>query len=111
MLKVSQDGSIELTRGDTARLVVTITNELTDAPYEMQPEDELVFSVKKSTKDAEPLIRKSVRGAKAFHIKPEDTQALEFGKYKYDVQLTTVDGDVYTVLGTATIQILDEVTC
>lgn len=111
MFKVSADGSIELTRGDSAHLSVSITNDVDGTAYEVQPEDKLFLSVKKTVNDAEPCLQKVVQGNTTFHIKPEDTSALNFGKYKYDVQLETADGDVYTVLGPETFELLSEVTC
>ena len=110
MFKVYNDGSIELTRGDTAYLLVGITDS-EGASYEMQSGDTLTLSVKKNVTDEEMSFQKVVKGSSVFHIEPQDTQALEFGKYKYDVQLETADGDVYTVLGVNTFELLKEVTC
>ena len=109
MLKVYADGSIELTRGDTAYLEISITDSEGN-PYEMQPNDTLTLSVKKSENDAAPAFQKTIQGHTSFHIEPEDTAGLAFGKYKYDVQITTEIGDVFTVLGPETFEILSEVT-
>ena len=49
-------------------------------------------------------------GGAAIHIRPEDTKELSFGKYLYDIQLTTADGDIYTVIPPTTFEILKEVT-
>lgn len=110
MLKVYADGSIELTRGDTAYFDVSIT-DIDESPYEMQPNDTLTLSVKKSVNDAEPAFQKIIQGHALFHIEPKDTAGLAFGKYKYDVQITTENGDVFTVIGPETFEILSEVTC
>lgn len=110
MFKVHDDGLIELTRGDSAHLNVTIDNDVTGDPYEIGENDTLTLTVKRSTNDTEPSFQKIVIGKNTFYIKPEDTRALAFGKYKYDVQLTTSEGDVYTVIGPETFQILSEVT-
>ena len=110
MFTVYDDGSIELTRGDTAYLSVPIQNEVTGEAYDVGPEDTLTLTVKKSVKDAAVGFQKIIQGGNTFHIKPEDTRALDFGKYKYDVQLDTADGDVYTVIGPQTFEILSEVT-
>ena len=40
----------------------------------------------------------------------EDTKAMAFGKYVYDIQLTMADGDVYTIVPPATFDLLKEVT-
>lgn len=110
MLSVSSDGTIRLTRGDTARISVELENDITGEPYEVQPEDVLILSVKKSISDTEYSFQKKVVGSNAFHILPSDTQSLSFGRYNYDVQLTTSEADVYTVMGPASFELLKEVT-
>ena len=102
MFNVLDDGTMKLTRGDTARFCMgTIMNNATDPPsvFQISENDILEFSVKKTVKDEEPLIRKSISGDEAFHILPTDTKALPFGRYIYDIQLTTEYGDVYTLTG------------
>ena len=109
MLIVNNDGSIELTRGDTARLTVTIADE-TGQPYEMLDTDILTLSVKKSVNDDEPCIQKSVTGTNIFVIKPSDTAGLSFGKYIYDVELSISEDDVYTIIEKTSFKIREEVT-
>lgn len=111
MLKIMKDGTIQLTRGDTARLAVPIINELDGEEYVIQSGDTLVFSVKKTVSDTEVLLEKVLKGENTFHIEPKDTAKMKFGHYKYDVQLTTAGGDVYTVIAPTTFEILSEVTC
>lgn len=109
MLIVSKaTGEIKLTRGDTARLTVDLEDDSGQA-YSVQNDDVVTFTVKKNYEDAEPLIQKKVTGTNVFHIKPEDTKELAFGKYKYDVQLTTADGDNYTVVDDKDFRITNEV--
>lgn len=110
MLYVKSDGTIQLTRGDTARLSIDINNDTLGAKYEIQPEDILFFTVKKRTSDNQCCFQKKVVGSNLFHILPTDTEELSFGNYVYDVQLTTKDDDVYTVIGPSTFVILKEVT-
>lgn len=110
MLHIEYDGSVKLTRGDTARFSVGITNEADGSAYEMQSGDTLTLTIKKNSNDAEPLVQKVLTGAATFHIEPKDTAKLAFGKYKYDVQLNTASGDVYTVIEPTTFEILQEVT-
>ena len=109
MLNVSKYGEIGLTRGDTARLTVTITNEAQEA-YSIQEGDTLTLSVKKAVTDKEYALQKTITGSNTFYLEPQDTAGLDFGKYKYDVQLTTVYGDVYTVIAPTVFEILQEVT-
>lgn len=111
MFTISPNGEIGLTRGDTARLTITITNEAADGgAYEIQATDVLTLSLKKSVNDAEYAFQKRVEGTNAFKIEPQDTSELAFGKYRYDVQLTTVEGDVYTVIPPTVFEIMQEVT-
>ncbi len=109
MLTVSRYGEIGLTRGDTARLTVSITNDAGE-DYELQPEDTLTLSVKKAVTDAEYALQKTIERTNIFYIEPQDTAGLEFGKYKYDVQLITANGEVYTIIEPSTFEILQEVT-
>ena len=59
MLYVLDDGTIRLTRGDTARLSTVISNGATGQPYEIQPNDVLTLTVKKTVKDLEPRFQKN----------------------------------------------------
>lgn len=110
MLYVETDGTIRLTRGDTARLSVTITNDTDQNAYEMQEGDTLTLTVKKTVNDESPSFQKVLTGTNTFHIEPKDTAQLPFGKYRYDVQLLTASGDVYTVIEPTTFEIMQEVT-
>lgn len=113
MLLVNEDGSIMLTRGDTAWLGVTIDhviNQETKESYEVKETDTLELSIKKRYKDDVPLVYKKITGPNAFHIEPKDTEGLKFGRYWYDVQLTTEYGDVITIIEPTTFEITKEVT-
>lgn len=110
MLYVESDNTIRLTRGDTAYLEIPIINDITEEEYTIAPDDTLVFSVKRTIKDPTVCFSKTVKGTNTIHIKPADTCQCEFGKYKYDVQLTTAAGDVYTVIEPTCFEVLAEVT-
>ena len=113
MLYILDNGEIQLTRGDTAYLEVPVDMLLSDGtkePYQIAADDTLVLSVKNSTDDTVYCFQKRVVGTNLFHIEPEDTCNCAFGKYKYDVELTTNAGDVYTVIEPACFKILPEVT-
>lgn len=105
-----EGSTIKLTRGDTAYLSIPITNTVTGNSYDIADGDILEFSVKKYTSDKIKLISKKIIGQNTFHILPEDTNQLPFGKYVYDVQLTTVFGDIYTVIEASTFELMEEVT-
>ena len=110
MLYVLEDGTIRLTRGDTARLSVNIVNDADGSTYEVRPNDVLIMSLKKNIRDATPVMQKKIVGVDTFHIEPDDTHDLEFGKYLHDVQITTEDSDVYTVIGPCAFEVMKEVT-
>lgn len=110
MLEIKADGTIQLTRGDTAKLVVKVKYKDSNAVYIVKPTDKFTMSIKKSIKDAKPLVQKVVIGSNKLRINPIDTQDLAFGNYKYDVQLDTADGETYTVVGPAIFEITEEVT-
>jgi hypothetical protein len=103
-------GVIKLTRGDTAYLEVPLINELTKEDYVMQPEDTLTLSLKKNVKDAVACVQKTIKGTNCFKLLPEDTADCEFTNYKYDVQLTMANGDVFTVIEPTCFTIMPEVT-
>lgn len=108
MFIINADNSIKLTRGDTARFNVPLKLE-SGEEYAMQPGDTLTFSMKKSKSDTEYAVRKVVTGTNEFHLEPKDTKGLNFGKHKYDVELTTESGDNYTVISYCTFTIAEEV--
>lgn len=110
VLYVNKDNSIQLTRGDTARISVPIVNDSTNSPYELGESDKLTLTIKRKETDSWALMQKVVTGSNSFHILPSDTKDLSFGKYVYDIELTTSTGDVYTVIEPATFEILKEVT-
>lgn len=113
MLYVEDNGTIRLTRGDSAWLSVAIDNVKSDDSidsYDVTSDDTLTLSVKKKVKDENYLFSKTVTGSTSIYIKPDDTKGIPFGKYIYDVQLTTGSGDVFTIVEPSTFEILPEVT-
>ena len=111
MLYIQHGGKIRLTRGDTAMLTVNIINDITGNEYIVAEDDAMTMTVKRDIYDDEPIFQKDLIGSNTFHIQPRDTCSLEFGKYVYDVQLTTAKGDVFTVIEPSIFEILQEVTC
>ena len=101
---------IRLTRGDTAYISVPVVNKITKEQYEFAAGDILEFSIKKYVSDETQIVYKKIIGSDTFHILPEDTSGLPFGKYEYDVQLTTENGDVYTVIEASVFEVMKEVT-
>lgn len=109
MFSVLENNTIQLTRGDTARLTVDIVDDKGEK-YIVKENDVMVLTVKKATIDTDYCLQKSIKGSNTIHIEPKDTAGLGFLKYKYDVQMTTAEGDVYTVVAPSTFELLEEVT-
>ena len=111
VLTVDKDNTIHLTRGDTARFSIgQIVNTITNTNYTPTAEDTVTMTIKKTVMQADPCVQLIVHGGEVLHIKPEDTKAMAFGKYVYDVQITMADGDVYTIIPPTTFDLLKEVT-
>ena len=111
VFKVDEDNTIHLTRGDTARFSIgRIVNIVTNTNYTPTEDDTVTMTIKKTVLQADPCVQIIVPGGGVLHIKPEDTKAMAFGKYVYDVQITMADGDVYTIIPPATFDLLKEVT-
>lgn len=108
-MMLSVKGSdINLTRGDSAYFNIEITQQ-DGSLYERVEGDKLVFTVKRSYNSDFEYIQKELEGL-SIVLAPEDTNELDYGTYWYDVQLTTSDGSVYTVVGPARFVMREEVT-
>ena len=110
MLYVEADGTIRLTRGDTARLSLDIRKCRTEEEYVLAPGDILRFTIKRSVEDSNTILQKVLKETTTLHLLPEDTADLPYGKYKYDIELTTETGDVYTIVEPSTFELMKEVT-
>ena len=100
-----------LTRGDTFKAEVTITDK-DGNPYEPQPGDSVRFAVKKNytDPDTDVLIVKIIpTDTMILLLKPSDTKKLAFGNYVYDIQLTTAAGEVDTFITKASFTLTEEV--
>lgn len=112
MLKV-KGTTVKHTRGDTANLKVAIfvespTGEI--EPYIPEQGDVVRFAFSDHYDDENPLIMKEIpTDTLILHLDPEDTEPLEFGDYVYDIELTTVDGDVDTFIDKAKWTLTEEV--
>lgn len=100
---------ISLTRGDTFKAKVTITDN-EGAAYTPNEGDKIRFAMKKNYDDEEPLLLINIPiDTMILVITPEDTKSLEFGKYVYDVELTKANGDIDTFIAKARIDLTEEV--
>lgn len=104
-----QGTTITMTRGDTLRADIQIKNR-DRTIYTPTENDVIKFAVKQNYTDTEELITKYIQPDEMLlEIEPEDTETLPFGKYVYDIELTTEDGTVDTFISKAIINICEEV--
>lgn len=104
MFNIDEKNRIKITRGDTAFITISVDG------YEMAENDKLTFSVKYDAEDTEYLFTKQADEDNVIHIEPQDTKNAYFDKYIYDIQLTTTNGDVFTIIEPTTFNITKEVT-
>lgn len=107
MLKVC-GSDIQLTRGDSAYFDLEITCP-DNTKYQRIDGDKLVFTVKRSYNSEFEYLQKELDGL-ALEIKASETSELDYGSYWYDIELTTADGAVFTVIGPARFIMREEVT-
>jgi len=109
MLNV-QGTTISMTRGDTAKILLTLT-QYNDTPYEPVEGDTIRFALKRNYTDARTLMKIDIPAEipLILHIKPSDTKKLPYGSYKYDIQLSRADGTIDTFIDRATFTLTEEV--
>lgn len=105
----TENNAIYLTRGDSASLEIRITRA-DGTVYFPAEGDELTFTLKRSVRDEESIISKKASADGKISIEPSDTAGLAFGEYRYDVQLNTKEGKVYTVVEPDSFFVCEEVT-
>lgn len=105
--------TIFLTRGDNAEIALSLKDEKGNA-YTVQDGDKIVFRLKKQvTRSASKiLIEKEAlieQNGISFFILPEDTIPLDFGGYRYEIELITVSNEHYTVVADSAFEIGKEI--
>lgn len=97
MLNIDENNNITLTRGDSASIAVALKNP-DGSDYTLQSGDVLLFTVKYNCITEDIIIQKDISSDGIININPEDTAALLYDVYFYDVQLTKANGAVNTVI-------------
>lgn len=93
MIKI-KGTTISIVRGDTANIQLSIFDQDGNA-YVPASGDSIRFAVKKSYYQADPDLVKTIpNDTLVLALEPADTKELDFGPYKYDIELTTADGEV-----------------
>lgn len=116
MIQVLRNNTVKLTRGDTLLLRVELTVD--GAAYVPEPGDSIRFALRRDDmdikktafRDSSTLIVKDIpTDTLLLRLNPEDTKALPFGEYVYDIQLTRDDGFVNTFIADSRFELLREV--
>lgn len=102
--------TIVMTRGDTLILNLAITDKLGEV-YTPVEGDSIRFALKEHYDDEEPLILKTIPiDTMILRLESTDTKELDQpGSYVYDIQLTTIDGIVDTIIPKGRLRITEEV--
>jgi hypothetical protein len=109
MSYVIKKTTITLTRGDTLKAQITLT-DAEGNPYEPAPGDVIRFAAKKNYSDNSILINKKVpTDTMVLTLNPSDTKNLPYGDYVYDIQLTRSSGEVDTFITKGTLVLTEEV--
>lgn len=96
MLEI-QGTTIKLTRGDTMRLTIELTNA-SGNPITLESTDSIIFRLKKNAKTEELLIEKEGDPLMLLIALDEaDTMDLAFGKYKYEIEVV-YQNNHYTIV-------------
>jgi len=98
---------IMLTRGDSASILVEVY-DLDGKQYEIQADDVITMSVKKPGSDF-IAIEKTATPEHYIIFNPEDTAGLNIGIYQYQVELRTVNGNVYTIVTPTIFELTEDI--
>ena len=81
MIKILNNSDIMLTRGDTAAIQLTITDE-----HEIKSGDKVYLTIKYAYMTDGYLVQKELQNG-VFGFNSEDTINMNFGSYDYDIRL------------------------
>lgn len=88
---------IFLTRGDSLFIKLSLERE-DGSDYIPSDTDKIYFRLKKYATYPEILIQKEIVNL-ILELIPADTAKLDFGVYRYEIELVTGDGRHYTIIG------------
>lgn len=102
--------TIKMTRGDTLRVQIGLTDQ-NGNDYEPHEGDKIRFAMKETYSDPEPLLVKDIpTESLELVLNPEDTKNLpQPSSYVYDIELTYGNGDVDTFIDKAKLILTEEV--
>lgn len=97
MLYIDEDQNITLTRGDTGIFNISLQNQ-DGEDYTPQTGDSLRFALSEGFGKDALVIKDIPIDTCVLEIEPNDTKNLKFKKYKYDIQFTSAQGKVSTII-------------
>ena len=97
MLYIDEDQNITLTRGDTGIFNISLQNQ-DGEDYTPQTGDSLRFALSEGFGKDALVIKDIPIDTCVLEIEPNDTKDLKFKKYKYDIQFTSSQGKVSTII-------------
>lgn len=105
--------NISMTRGDTESITLTL-KDINDNIIELVTGDKIYFTVKDNVNTVVKIFQKVIStftdGVAIIIIEPNDTKLLKYKDYVYDIQLTTVDQVITTIISPSRFRIEGEVT-
>lgn len=96
MFDIDKNKVIKLTKGDSGALEVDLKTA-DGTPYTMESGDELFLTVRK--RPNAPVMMQITSFSNIIDFTPEKTKLLQEGSCVYDIELKTVNGDIFTVVG------------
>lgn len=108
MFVIDKRNKIILTKGDSATIFIQVV-DIDGNEYEIKPTDTIKMTVRKTVGD-DVAIDKVATPEHYIIIDPEDTSELDTGLFLYDIELTTEEGFVYTIVPTNYFQLTEEIT-
>lgn len=108
MFRIQPDNKIQLTKGDTATIQVEAYDN-DNKPYAIKSTDVVTLKVKKTQNSLQNAILKTADANHIITILPSDTSSLTSGLYVYDVQITTNEGNVYTIIPLNYFELIEEI--
>lgn len=110
MIKISGNNTIRMTKGDTLRTKILLT-DYEGNEYVPEEGDRIRFAMKRAYSDDEILVLRDIPVDNLIlTLRPSDTKNLEApAQYVYDIEMTYANGDVDTFIAKAKLILTEEV--
>ena len=109
MFRINKNtNKVFITKGDNAELVVRLV-DINKKERQIFADDVIVLTVRKKIGDQSSVLTKTASNG-VISFAPADTSSLSTGLYRYDIQLTTFDNKVYTIVADSIFEIGGEIT-